>query len=83
MRYWAAARAAAGVDEDVLEVSGPVSLAEVLREVRGRHVGGRFAPVLESCSLMVGDRPVTAHDPEGVLVSPGENVEVLPAFAGG
>ena len=83
VRYWAASRAAAGVDTETVEVSGPVTLAEVLAVVRGRHPDQRFAAVLDSCSLMVGERPVTGHDPEQVLVEPGESLEVLPPFAGG
>ena len=67
VRYWAAARAAAGVDTETVEVSGPVTLAEVLAVVRGRHPEQRFGAVLASCSLLVDERPVTGHDPEQVL----------------
>jgi hypothetical protein len=35
------------------------------------------------CSVLVGDRPVGAHDPDSVEVLPGETVELLPPFAGG
>lgn len=83
VRYWAAARAAAGVETDRLAVDGPVNLAQVLTRVRALHEGSRFVSVLGTCSLMVGDRPVAAHDPEQVVVRPGDAVEVLPAFAGG
>lgn len=83
VRYWAAARAAAGVDTDQLAVDGPVNLAQVLDRVRTLHAGSRFGSVLGTCSLLVGDRPVAAHDPEQVVVRPGDAVEVLPAFAGG
>jgi molybdopterin converting factor small subunit len=83
VRYWAAARAAAGVDVDRLAVQGPVNLAHVLSRVRALHDGPRFGTVLGTCSLLVGDRPVAAHDPEQVVVRPGEAVEVLPTFAGG
>jgi molybdopterin synthase sulfur carrier subunit len=83
VRYWAAARDAAGVETDRLPVPGPVNLAEVLSRVRALHTGSRFGSVLGTCSLLVGDRPVAAHDPEQVVVLPGDAVEVLPAFAGG
>jgi molybdopterin synthase sulfur carrier subunit len=83
VRYWAAARAAAGVDTDRLSVDGPVDLAQVLARVRALHEDARFGSVLGSCSLLVGDRPVAAHDPAQVVVRPGDAVEVLPAFAGG
>ncbi|MGI9157293.1 MAG: MoaD/ThiS family protein [Marmoricola sp.] len=83
VRYWAAARAAAGADTDRLAVGGAVTLAEVLDRVRGLHAGTRFGGVLATCSLLVGDRPVGSRDPEQVDVRPGEAVEVLPPFAGG
>jgi molybdopterin synthase sulfur carrier subunit len=83
VRYWASARAAAGVDSDGLDTQGPTTLADVLRRVRERHPDQRFRAVLDTCSLMVEDRPVTGHDPEQVDVRPGESVEVLPPFAGG
>ena len=83
VRYWASARAAAGVDTDEIEVSGPLPLAEVLARVRAPHPEPRFAQVLASCALMVDDRPVTTSDPAAVLVGPGQSVEVLPPFAGG
>ncbi len=83
VRYWAAARAAAGVDTETVELSGPARLSEVLTLIRARHPEPRFGAVLSSCSLMVGDRPVTGHDPEQVRFEPGESLEVLPPFAGG
>ena len=83
VRYWAGARAAAGVAEDRIGVEGPVTLAEVLRRVRALHPDRRMAGVLEVCSVLVGDRPVATEDPERVQVRPGEGVEFLPPFAGG
>ncbi len=84
LRYWASARAAAGTDADVLDVAGPVMLAELVRRARETHAdSARFAEVLSCCSMMVGDRPVTTGDPESVVVQPGATVEFLPPFAGG
>ena len=84
LRYWASARAAAGTDSDALEVTGAVTLAELVRRARQAHEDSpRFAEVLSCCSMMVGDRPVTTTDPEQVLVQPGATVEFLPPFAGG
>jgi molybdopterin synthase sulfur carrier subunit len=83
VRYWAAARAAAGTDHDELEVDGPVTLTEVVRRAVAAHPEGRLAGVLEVCSVLVGDRPVKTQDPATVEVAPGESVEVLPPFAGG
>ncbi len=82
LRYWAAARAAAGTDLDVVSTSGPTTLADLLREAKaGRD--RRFADVIGCCSVMIGDRPVTTEDPAEVLVPAGATVEFLPPFAGG
>ena len=83
VRYWAAARSAAGVDGDDLPVDGPVSLAEVVRLAREQHPGTRLGDVLGICSVLIGDRPVGGKDPADVLVEPGSQVEFLPPFAGG
>ena len=83
LRYWASARAAAGTDVDALEVTGPVSLGDLLSRAREVHDSRRFADVLACCSVMVGDRPVTTDDPASVTVQPGDTVEFLPPFAGG
>ncbi len=84
VRYWAAARAAAGVECDVVDVGGDTSLAAVLDAVRARHADRpRLAQVMSVCSAMVGDRPVGSADPESVPVRPGDTVELLPPFAGG
>ncbi|GAB4012788.1 MoaD/ThiS family protein [Nocardioides ultimimeridianus] len=81
-RYWAAARAAAGVAEDEVAVEGPLSLAELRSELVRRH-DPRLAQVLAVCSVLVGDRPVGSADPAEVLIGAGETVEFLPPFAGG
>ena len=81
VRYWAGARAAAGVAEDVFEVAGPTTLADVVRRVLAAHPDA--ARVVGVCSVLVGDRPVGGQDPDGVVVEPGSTVELLPPFAGG
>ena len=84
LRYWASARDAAGVAQEDLEVVGPLSLADVRAAARALHAGSaRFAAVLDSCSVLVGDRPVASADPAAVRVEPGDTVEFLPPFAGG
>jgi molybdopterin converting factor small subunit len=83
VRYWAGARAAAGVPEDVLDVSRPITLAEVRERAVALHPGTRLPEVLAVCSVLVGERPVATDDPGVVLVQPGEYVEFLPPFAGG
>jgi molybdopterin converting factor small subunit len=84
VRYWAAARSAAGVESDTLEVPGPTTLAAVLETVLRLHADRpRLGDVVTICSVLIGDRPVGAQDPSGVVVRPGDTVELLPPFAGG
>lgn len=84
VRYWAAARAAAGVDADTLPVTGTTTLASLLDEVRSlRADRPKLADVIAVCSVLVGDKPVGTTDPTEVVLGPGDTVELLPPFAGG
>jgi molybdopterin synthase sulfur carrier subunit len=84
VRYWAAAKSAAGVDSDVLEVTEPTTLAAVLSRVLALHADRpKLHDVVGVCSVLVGDRPVGGYEPEEVTVKPGDIVELLPPFAGG
>jgi sulfur-carrier protein len=84
LRYWAAVRAAAGVESDVLPVVAGTTLADVLAAARALHADRpRLAAVIAVCSVLVGDRPVGSMDPARVVLSPGDTVELLPPFAGG
>lgn len=80
VRFWAAARAAAGVEGE--SVTG-ATLADVLDVVHANHPERRFADVIRICSIVVGDRPVGARDPAEIQMTPGDTVEFLPPFAGG
>lgn len=83
VRYWAAARAAAGRDSDELTVDGPVSLSDVVTRVRALHDDPAFSRVVGVCSVLVDDQPAGSGDPDRVLVAPGQTVQLLPPFAGG
>ncbi len=83
IRYWASARSAAGTDAETLTVEAPITLTEVLRRVGEAHPGGRLLTVLDACSVLLGDRPVSTEDPDDVEVAPGSTLEFLPPFAGG
>ncbi len=88
VRYWASARAAAGVTADHLPAVDDLTLAEVTARVLARRAAGtpdadRLARVLASCSVLVGETPVGTRDPASVVVHPGDSVEFLPPFAGG
>ena len=81
VRYWAAARAAAGRESDQVPAG---TLAEALRQVVVLHEGNqRFADVVGVCSVLVGSSPVSSQDPESVSLGAGDVVELLPPFAGG
>ena len=83
VRYWAAAKAAAGTDSDDVPVNGSMTLAELRRAAAGLHPGTRLAEVLAACSTLVGERPVGTADPASVVIEGGSAVEFLPPFAGG
>lgn len=79
IRYWAAAKAAAGTAEEPYAAD---TLAEALAAARVRH-GEELARVLARCSFLVDGRAVGARDHAGVALADGGTVEVLPPFAGG
>jgi molybdopterin converting factor small subunit len=79
IRYWAAAKAAAGIAE---EPYAAVTLADALDAVRERHPGD-LARVLQRCSFIVDGAPVGTRGHETVRLAEGGTVEVLPPFAGG
>ena len=83
VRYWAGARAAAGIAEDTFDVEAEVSLSDLVGLVLERHPDDRMARTVAVCSVLVGDRPVRSQDPDTVVVAPGSVVELLPPFAGG
>lgn len=82
VRYWAAAKAAAGTAQDAIATEVPLSLADVVRRSSELHPG-RLAHVLRACSTLVDDRPTASSDPAVTMVEPGQTVEFLPPFAGG
>jgi sulfur-carrier protein len=77
VRYFAGARAAAGVTEDV--VAPGCSLDGLVVALTARH-GERLGTVLKAASFLVDG--VACHDREEVLPD-GVTVDVLPPFAGG
>ena len=75
VRYWAGARAAAGVENERL--TGVDTVSDLLERLAAAHPA--LEAVLPVCSVLIGGRASTADDP----VPPGAVVEVLPPFAGG
>jgi molybdopterin converting factor small subunit len=80
VRFWAAAKAAAGVAEEPYEAE---TLAEALDAVRERHHSGELPRVLLRCSFLVDGDPVGTRAHDAVRLAEGGTVEVLPPFAGG
>lgn len=81
VRYWAAAKAAAGLAEEPYEAG---TLAEALEAARARHrARPDFARVLLRCSFLVDGAPVGRRAHDSVELTDGGTVEVLPPFAGG
>jgi molybdopterin synthase sulfur carrier subunit len=76
VRYFAAARAAAGVAEENATAPTLAALRYSLAATRGARLG----QVLGSASFLVDG--LAWHDPEAPL-PPGSTVDVLPPFAGG
>jgi molybdopterin synthase sulfur carrier subunit len=82
LRYWAAAKEAAGTPEE--DFTGVATLSELLAQaVAQRPDDGRLARVLSRCAYLVDGDPVGLRRHDTVLVRPGAVVEALPPFAGG
>jgi len=79
VRYWAGAKAAAGVGEEQVVAA---TLAAALRQVREER-DAHFTRILDACSYVVSERPVGRTPHDEVLLADGDIVEVLPPFAGG
>lgn len=76
VRYFAGARAAAGVPE---EKAAAATLGELLEAVAAAH-GDRLGRILGACSFLVDG--LSARDRTTALPD-GVTVDVLPPFAGG
>jgi sulfur-carrier protein len=79
VRYWAAARDAAGRSEEKLIGR---TLGDVIAAAGARH-GPELVRLLGICSYLVGDQPAKRADAAGLKLTAGAVVEVLPPFAGG
>ena len=79
VRYFAAARAAAGVESEQVDVPNGATLDDALAAIRARH-GAELGRVLDRCSFLLDE--VAVRDRTGPLPE-GATVDVLPPFAGG
>ena len=79
IRYWAAAREAAGCAEEPYVAE---TLEQALAAATAQH-GAGLARVLARCAFVVDGTPVSRRDPATVRLAAGGTIEVLPPFAGG
>jgi molybdopterin synthase sulfur carrier subunit len=78
VRYFAAARAATGIDQEQLVVNRPWPLNELAGRLAERH-GPALRRVLAASSFLVDETAASTDR----LVPIGSVVDVLPPFAGG
>ena len=79
LRFWAAAKAAAGTGEEPYDAR---TLADALAAARSAH-GDALTKVLDRSTYVVDEQPVGGRAHDQVLLTDGGTVEVLPPFAGG
>ncbi len=78
VRYFAAARAAAGVDGETVSIASGATVPDLLATLRTR--GEKLAVVLDRCSFLCDG--IAVRDAEKPLLT-NQTVDVLPPFAGG
>ena len=76
VRYFAGARAAAGVDTETRDAR---SLDDLVEQIVAAH-GQKLERVLTACSFLVDG---TSTRDRAVQLAPGAVVDILPPFAGG
>lgn len=79
VRYFASARAATGVDSEVLTVPAGASVADAVAMLRERH-GAGLSTVLDAASFLLDG--IAVRD-TAITVPDGAELDVLPPFAGG
>ena len=79
VRYFAAARAAAGVHSEDIDIGNGATVSDALEAIAARH-GESLSKVLPACSFLLDS--VAVRDRETVL-PPAAKLDVLPPFAGG
>jgi len=77
VRYWAAAKAAAGVAEEPFEAA---TLGELVKKITRNPDLER---VLGRSSFLIDGNPAGKRDLDSIELPDGATVEVLPPFAGG
>ena len=80
MRYWAAAKEAAGVAEQRLTAD---TLAAALAQAAETAGAERLRAVLARSSFLIDGDPVGLRAADSIVLRDGNVIEVLPPFAGG
>jgi sulfur-carrier protein len=95
LRYWAAAKEAAGIAEETIDAG---TLAEALAAARGKagqsagqragqrgpgEQDERLRAVLARSSFLINGEPVGSRSRDSVVLDDASVIEVLPPFAGG
>ncbi|KLO32308.1 MoaD/ThiS family protein [Mycobacterium haemophilum] len=78
VRYFAAARAAAGAESATVTLRPGTTVAELVASLAVH--GSRLATVLSRCSYL---RDGVAVRDQTIALQPGDTIDVLPPFAGG
>jgi sulfur-carrier protein len=78
LRYWAAAKEAAGAAEETITAE---TLAEALAAASGED--SRLRAVLARSSFLIDGVPVGIRATDTITLSDASVIEVLPPFAGG
>jgi molybdopterin converting factor small subunit len=78
VRYFAAARAAAGAESETMAMRDGATVAELVDSLAARST--RLATVLSRCSYL---RDGIAVRDDALALSAGDTLDVLPPFAGG
>jgi molybdopterin synthase sulfur carrier subunit len=79
VRYFGAARAAAGTETETFETRAGTTLAELLERLGYRSAD--MARVLQRCSFLCNG--VAVRDRHAQQIATSQTVDVLPPFAGG
>ncbi len=78
VRYFAAARAAAGTEAETVSIAPGTTIAELVEQLGSRH--WEMAKVLRRCSFLCDG--VAVRD-DGLTLAAEQMIDVLPPFAGG
>jgi molybdopterin converting factor small subunit len=78
VRYFAAARAAAGFDDEIIGIAPGTTVGALVQNLRQRDP--ELAKVLSRCSYLCDG--IAVRD-LGMTLSDAQTVDVLPPFAGG